>query len=342
MHYTSATFRPRPWLANRHVQTILPSTGLLSVPQVDYQREALDLPDGDFVDIDWAGRRADAAQTQLIVLHGLEGSSDSNYARTMAATAVAAGWAVAVLHFRGCSGRPNRLPRRYHAGDTGDIAFLASQIRARHPAATLLATGYSLGGNVLLKYLAENGNEAAIDAGVAVCVPYDLHDSARALSSGAARFYQRFLLRRMRQSMQAKYRPELAPFDWARAMAATTFFEFDDLVTAPLHGFRGVDDYYNHSSCGQYLPAIVKPTLLISALDDPFMTPAAFPEPGRLPKAISHEFTAHGGHVGFVSGASIREPEYWLHARTMGYFAGELGIETTAEVSSDELTVAIR
>ncbi|MEO0578532.1 MAG: hydrolase [Pseudomonadota bacterium] len=330
MRYTTEPFRPEAWVANRHLQTVFPSTGLNRVPQIAYEREALELPDGDFIDIDWVGRTGDPRQTQLIVLPGLEGNSDSAYSKTIAAGASTAGWAVAVMHYRGCSGRPNRLPRRYHAGDTEDVAFLAARLREEQPEATILAVGYSLGGNVLLKYLGERGDDAVIDAAVAVCVPFDLHDSAIALSSGPAQFYQNWLIRRMRRSLHTKYRPDFAPFDWERAMAATTFYEFDDMVTAPLHGFRGVDDYYKQSSCGQYLGGIRHQTLLISALDDPFMTGAAFPEVSTLPPNVRAAFSEHGGHVGFVTGRGWRQPDYWLHARTMGYFVQELGVESNS------------
>ena len=293
------------------------------------------------------GAGSDPATTTLIVLPGLEGNSDSTYSRTIAHAATAAGWSAAVMHYRGCSGRPNRLPRRYHAGDTEDLAFFARRIRSERPDATILAVGYSLGGNVLLKYLGERGDAAVIDAAVAVCVPFDLHDSAQALSSGFAQVYQRWLIRRMRRSLHVKYRPDFAPFDWALAMQANTFYEFDDMVTAPLHGFKGVDDYYNRSSCGQYLKAITKPALLISALDDPFMTGRAFPRPERLPANLRTEFTERGGHVGFVSRLSSAAPEYWLHERTMGYFVTELGVpanrdENVEAVAERKLTTAPR
>ncbi|MEM8982818.1 MAG: hydrolase [Pseudomonadota bacterium] len=339
MNYTTQAFDPAPWCTNRHWQTVYPSTPLYRSPTVAYEREALELPDGDFVDIDWAGRTGRPDQTTLIVLPGLEGNSSSSYALTIGAAAVDAGWALGVMHYRGCSGRPNRLPRRYHAGDTGDIDFLAQQLHERQPDATLLAVGYSLGGNVLLKYLGEQGNAAVFDGAVAVCVPFDLSDSAQALSSGPSRFYQNFLMRRMRASLHEKYRPEFAPFDWDRAMRAKTFYEFDDQVTAPLHGFRGVDDYYARSSCGQFIGGIRKPTLLISALDDPFMTGAAFPSADTLPVDVRAAFSAHGGHVGFVSGRPWQPPKYWLHARTMGFYVLELGVESIC--SADPTAMAM-
>ena len=338
MQYTTDTFRPARWCANRHMQTVIPSLPFYRAPVVRYVREAVDLPDGDFVDIDWCGRNANSHTPVLIVLPGLEGSSDSAYSRTIAHAASEAGWSVAVMHYRGCSGRPNRLPRRYHAGDTDDLAFLAERLRDEYPDRTLLAVGYSLGGNVLLKYLGERAESSVIDAAVAVCVPFDLHDSAEALSQGPAQFYQHWLIRRMRRNLRDKYRPDFAPFDWENAMRARTFYEFDDQVTAPLHGFRGVDDYYSRSSSGQFLPAIRRPALLISALDDPFMTGKAFPDPARLPDTVRTEFTERGGHVGFVSGHPASATEYWLHARTMGYFVDELGIAAPASQPADPVS----
>ncbi|MEM1262688.1 MAG: alpha/beta fold hydrolase [Pseudomonadota bacterium] len=340
MNYTTQAFDPAPWCTNRHWQTVFPSTPLYRSPDVAYEREALELPDGDFVDIDWAGRTGRPDQTLLIVLPGLEGNSEASYALTIGAAAVGAGWALGVMHYRGCSGRPNRLPRRYHAGDTGDIDFLAGLLREQHPNATLLGVGYSLGGNVLLKYLGERGDSAVFDGSVAVCVPFDLADSALALSSGPSRFYQSFLMRRMRASLRVKYRPEYAPFDWDRAMQAKTFYEFDDQVTAPLHGFRGVDDYYSRSSCGQFIGSIRKPTLLISALDDPFMTGAAFPATADLPADVRAEFSRYGGHVGFVNGRPWLRPEYWLHARTMGFYVHELGVAANSDTQTSAKAIA--
>ncbi len=305
---------------------MFPSTRLCRAPDPPFDRQRIELPDGDFVEADWVGPTGDADAPLLVLLHGLEGSSESSYARMMMQFALDAGWAGVVLHFRGCGGSSNRLPRRYHAGDTGDVRVFLTRLRERFPQRTLLAVGYSLGGNVLLKLLGERREADLLDAAVGVSVPYDLNDSARALSLGASRFYQRFLLGNMRRAMTAKYRPEFAPFDWHGAMAAVTFREFDDLVTAPLHGFRDVDDYYGKSSCKQYLPGIRIPTLLLGAIDDPFLLPESYPAAGEVAASVKRQFTPHGGHVGFVYGTHPLRPRYWLPERIMGFFVDELGI----------------
>lgn len=324
--YTQSDFEAPWWLGNRHAQTVFPSTRLCKVQSPIYRRERIELPDGDFVEADWVGDYKDMGRPILVLLHGLEGSSESSYARMMMNAALEAGWAGIVLHFRGCGGSSNRLPRRYHAGDTGDVDFFVRRLRERFPGRTILGIGYSLGGNVLMKYLGETGPTEMFDAAIAVSVPYDLHNSAEALALNGSRIYQRFLLGNMRRSMAAKYTPELSPFNWQRAMKAQTFYEFDGIVTAPLHGFRDADDYYNHSSSGQYLRGIQIPTLLLGAYDDPFMTRAAYPTTDVLPKNVQNHFSENGGHVGFIYGRHPWQPRYWLPQRAMGYFVDELGI----------------
>ncbi len=324
--YTQSDFEAPRWARNRHTQTIFPSTRLCKAPHPEFRRERIELPDGDFVEADWLGDDKDAKRPLLVLLHGLEGSSESSYARMMMSAAVEAGWAGCVLHFRGCGGSSNRLPRRYHAGDTADVEFFVTRLRNDYPYRTILGIGYSLGGNVLLKYLGEKPRDNRFDAAIAVSVPYDLHNSAIALAQGASRIYQRFLLGNMRRSMATKFTPELAPFDWARAMKAENFYEFDDIVTAPMHGFKDADDYYLQSSCGQYLNGINTPTLLLGAYDDPFMTPPVYPKPESLPEPVKAHFSANGGHVGFVYGKSPWQARYWLPQRAMGYFVGQLGI----------------
>lgn len=325
---TESDFAAPLWLRNRHAQTIFPSTPLCRAPDLQFRRERIELPDGDFVEADWLGDVTDPARPLVTVLHGLEGSSDSTYARLLLQAVVDAGWAGVVLHFRGCGGSSNRLPRRYHAGDTGDVAHFQRDLRRQYPNRVLLSVGYSLGGNVLMKLLGESGSGEYVDAAVGVSVPYDLHDSARALAKGGSRLYQRVLLRNMRRAMTQKYAPALAPFDWQAAMQAATFYDFDDIVTAPLHGFRNADEYYTRSSCKQYLANITVPTLLLGALDDPFMTPSAYPVAAELSPTTLANFSETGGHVGFVYGrGGPWNPRYWLPQRIMLFFANELGIE---------------
>jgi predicted alpha/beta-fold hydrolase len=328
-------FAPPAWLRNRHVQTLFTSSPLCRLPAPAWRREIVELPDGDFVEAAWLDEtppRGDDAVT-LVLLHGLEGSSDATYARMMAIVAAERGWRLVVLHFRDCGEYPNRLPRRYHAGETGDVRFFLARLSERYPDSPLVAAGYSLGGNILLKYLGEEGESSAFRAAAAVSVPFDLQDSADALNAGVARFYRWYLLRKMKAAMKRKFTPENAPFDWPPAMAAGDFATFDDLVTAPLHGFSGKDHYYTACSCGRYLHGIRTPTLILNARDDPFMTPAAIPPKTALPDCVRLEITERGGHIGFVGGRSPWRPDYWMPGRLFGFFDRVLG--ETADRSAD-------
>jgi len=283
-------------------------------PRVALRRERLELPDGDFLDLDWT---ANDDGPVVLVLHGLEGSSDSKYARGLLKAVHERGWRGAVMHFRGCSGAPNRLLRSYHSGETGDLAYVVDLLRRREPETPLHVVGYSLGGNVLLKWLGEAGKRAPIDSAVAVSVPFVLAESARRLARGFSRVYQWVLLRQLRASVMAKlvYRP--LPFDGRMLAGLRSFREFDEHVTAPLHGFAGADDYYERSSSRQYLKGIEIPTLVIHARDDPFMTETAIPQDGELSPAIELELCANGGHVGFVGGEWPWVPAYWLEGRIL-------------------------
>ncbi len=319
-------FDPPPWLRNRHVQTLFTSSPLCRIPAPSWRREIAELPDGDFVEVAWLDETSSAPDdaVTLILLHGLEGSSDATYARMMASEAALRGWRMAVLHFRDCGQQPNRLRRRYHAGETDDVRIFVSAVTERYPHAPLVASGYSLGGNVLLKYLGEEGMNSPFRAATAVSVPFDLQDSADALNQGAARFYRWYLLRKMKAAMTRKFSADNAPFDWQAAMTARDFATFDDLVTAPLHGFSGKDHYYTECSCGRYLDRIRTPALLLNARDDPFMTPAALPRAATLPACIELDITERGGHIGFVDGTPWR-PRYWMPGRLFTFFERVLG-----------------
>ena len=306
----SSDFRAPWWLRSAHLQTSF-ATLFRRGPRVSLERERIELEDGDFVDLDWTrGGRAPV----VLILHGLEGSSASPYARGMLAAAEARGWRAAVMHFRGCSGEPNRLPRTYHSGETGDLQAVVDALRARGqlPAAII---GYSLGGNVLLKWLGEIGADSPLAAAATVSVPYTLASAAERLACGLSRIYQRRLIRELRAKVERKFAGGTCPVDLGAARASRTFFEFDDCVTAPLHGFDGVDDYYTRSSSRQYLHRIRTPTLMIHAEDDPFMTPRALPAPEELSPSVRFEVSARGGHVGFVYGALPWRPRYWLEER---------------------------
>ena len=306
-------YRAPRWLPNRHAQTLWPLAAKTPLPP--YRRERWVTPDGDFIDLDWLPDRADAPL--LVLFHGLEGSSRSHYARSIMGATLAQGWNGVVPHFRGCSGEPNRYARAYHSGDSAEIDWILARLAARHPA-PVVAAGISLGGNALLKYLGERGTDTPLTTAVAVSVPFRLDRAADRMERGISRLYQWHLLRHLRAHTRAKFRHMPSPIDLSRLDAMTTFRRFDDAVTARLHGFAGVDDYYTRSSSRQFLKAIRIPTLILHAEDDPFMTPDAIPAANELSPDVTLELSKHGGHVGFVGAGPNR---YWADARIAAHLA---------------------
>lgn len=314
-------FQPARWLRNRHAQTMFSSLPWAWRGRLGLRREELELPDGDLTAVDWVVPDAplrDGAPL-LVILHGLESSAESTYARMLMQAALERRWHCCVLHFRDCGDYRNRLPRRYHAGETNDLRFFVDRLERGGDYGAIIAAGYSLGGNVLLKYLGEAGSNSPLTAAVAVCVPLNLHECARALTQGFSKIYQRHLLKRMKKSVAGKFDRHTAAFDWERAMSARTFAEFDDAVTAPLHGFSGKDDYYDRCSSMHYLGDIETPTLIINALDDPFMTPGVIPHRDRLSTQVSLEISEAGGHVGFIEGGTPWRPRYYLPRRVVEF-----------------------
>ncbi len=310
-----STFRPPWWLRNPHLQTIVAST-LRPRPSVALRREQLALPDGEVLDLDWTA--APPRAPLVLVLHGLEGSSRSNYAAGILGALSRRGFNAVLMHFRGCGGTPTRLARRYHAGETGDMAFVVETLRGRHPGTPLGAVGYSLGGNALLKWLGETGCHNPLTAAAAVSVPFRLDDAARRIDRGASRIYQRYLLRKLMASLERQRGGNASD---GRPRPAS-LREFDDRYTAPLHGFAGVEDYYARSSSRPFLKSIEVPTLVLHALDDPFMFPATVPGEEELSPAVQLELSRHGGHVGFISADASRR--FWLEERLPTWFEARL------------------
>ena len=319
-------FRPARWLKHRHLQTIFPSLPWAWRKRTPLRREVLNLPDGDDTAVDWLQDTDQLPNSAplLVVLHGLEGSAESSYARMIKHAAYERGWRSCVLHSRDCGDYRNRLPRRYHAGETNDIRFFLERLRTEGHEGPIMAAGYSLGGNVLLKYLGENGVSTPLHAAAAVSVPLDLQISSNAITQGFSRIYQRHLLKRMKNAVRRKFDQYTAAFDWHRAMDAETFAEFDDAVTAPLHGFSGKDEYYDRCSSKSYLKQIQRPTLIINSLDDPFMTPEMIPDEEQLSDCVTLEVSEHGGHVGFISGGMPWRPEYYLPKRITDFLASHI------------------
>ncbi|WP_052383824.1 hydrolase [Litchfieldella xinjiangensis] len=298
----NADFRAPYVLGNRHVQTLLPR--LLPRPRLARDSEILELPDGDFVELAWARPAPLAADAPLFVLfHGLEGSFASPYARALLDMAAKRGWRAVLMHFRGCGQTPNRLPRAYHSGDTADAYWVIGQLAKRYPTAIKVAAGVSLGGNMLVKLIAEQGGDGLnLSGAIAISAPLDLAASAEALNHGFARVYQRHLLASLKRKVAAKMAKEALPIDLTHEQLRRldSLWAYDDAVTAPLHGFSSASDYYQRCSAGRLIGDIELPTLILHANDDPFMPSNLF---DRLPapaEAVRVEITPQGGHVGFI------------------------------------------
>jgi uncharacterized protein len=311
-------FVPPWWLGNAHLQTICGSL-FSGAPRVAFRRERWDTPDGDFVDVDFVDGPAGTPWIHLF--HGLEGSSDSPYARMLMAHVARRGWRGSVFHFRGCSGEPNRLARAYHSGDSAEIGWALERIRKMAGAAPLDAVGISLGGNAFAKWLGERGADALaiVDSAAIVSAPLDLMAAGAALGEGFSLVYAHHFLASLKRISLAKLArfPDL--YDAAAVRKARTLREFDNLVTAPVHGFRDTDDYWTRSSAKPLLREIRVPTLLVNARDDPFLPESALPTEREVSPAVRLEFPTHGGHVGFVSGPFPGNID-WLPRRILHFF----------------------
>ncbi len=301
-------YRAPWWLPGSHLQTLYAALG--PAPRVAWRRERWDTPDGDFIDLD----RAEGGDGPLLALfHGLEGGSSSHYARKIAAEAMARGWRCVVPHFRGCSGEPNRFARAYHSGDSGEIDWILRRLRPD------FAAGVSLGGNALLKWLGEQGAGAAqvVRRAVAVSAPIDLAASGHALDRALNRWlYAAHFLVTLKPKALGKIAQHRLSIDAARVARARTLHEFDDLVTAPLHGFRDADDYWARAASAPWLERIRVPTLVLNARNDPFLPQAALDAAARRASPdVVLEFPASGGHAGFPGRG------HWLAHRILEFCA---------------------
>ncbi len=323
---TSSSYRAPPWLPGGNLQTLYPAL-LAPRPAVRYHRQRWDTPDCDFIDLDWIQVRDQESgmegnrQPLLVLFHGLEGSSNSHYARALMHAACQRGWRGVVVHFRGCSGEINRLPRAYHSGDSTEIDWILCRLSRQH-AGPLYAVGVSLGGNALLKWLGEQRESAAgvVRRAAAVSAPVDLHAAADALESGFNMNYTRNFLATMKRKSLAKLQAHPGLFDPARLRMSRTLREFDDLVTAPLHGYRDVDDYYTRASSKPLLAQIAVPTLLLNARNDPFLPAAALPAQRELATTVNAVFPEEGGHVGFPDAGGTLT---WLPRCLLEFFTRE-------------------
>ncbi len=325
-------YRAPAWLPGGQLQTLWPVLRARRVagPRIVYRRERWDTPDGDFVDVDWLLPARAPRAPLLVLFHGLEGNSRSHYAEAFAGWARERGLGFAVPHFRGCSGELNRAPRAYHSGDFTEIDWLLERFRAMQDACgggPLLAVGVSLGGNALLRWAGEAGASAAalVQGVAAVCSPLDLAAGAQAIGRGFNRqVYTRMFLR----TMKAKARTQLARhpglFDAARLRQARDLIAFDDLFTAPLHGFAGADDYYRRASAKPVLADIRVPALALNARNDPFVPAASLPRAGEVGSHVVLWQPEQGGHVGFCQGRAPGQL-FWLPRAVGGWLLSAAG-----------------
>ena len=317
----SLAYRAPRWLAGGHAQTIWPYR--LPRTKVPLSRERVETPDGDFWDFDWLDSDAESGAPLVVVFHGLEGGSTSHYARALLTHLHARRYRGVVPHFRGCGGAPNRLPRAYHSGDYEEVGAMLAHIRASvDPASRIFAVGVSLGGSALLNWLGREEANASryLSAAAAVSAPLDLMAAGFAIDRGVNRIYAKHFLSTLKpKSLRIAARfPGL--LDATRIRRARTLYEFDDAVTAPLHGFAGTRDYWTRASSKPWLATIRVPTLVINARNDPFIPASSLPTPAEVSSAVTLEQPRGGGHAGFARGpfpGNVR----WLPERLLNYFA---------------------
>ncbi len=321
-------FSPHPLIRSPHLQTLWGPLMRRHAP-LARREERVTLRDGDHLWLVWAGPAPAPGQTRVLILHGLSGSADSHYARGLQAHLATLGLPSVVMNARGTGTRPNNLARGYHAGETDDVADVLAHLHQADPEASIPMVGYSVGGSRLLNYLADE-TPAYVPAAVAVSVPLLLGPCSERLEQGFSKVYRRKLIDELMTQLRLKqaYLHQLAPEEAERLRAlgplegVGSFRDFDNRFVAPLHGFADADDYYQRASAGPKLARVRTPTLVIHALDDPFMVPEVLPSPDQIGEAVTLDVQPHGGHVGFVGG-SARQPEYWLERRIPAFFADQ-------------------
>lgn len=313
----TSTFTPSLGLSNAHLQTILPKYFLPS-PSFEYVNERVVTPDKDFIDLAWAMPvNKQEIRAVAVLFHGLEGSSESHYIKHLVESLLYANIGSVVMHFRGCSTEPNLTPKAYHSGATYDPEFIVPLVKNRYPHLPLFGVGFSLGGNMLMKLMA-NCHDLPIEASVCISAPLNLAASSASINHGFSNVYQRHLMKSMKRNLLAKMKvvdmSKSLKVSVAQISKMQTFLEFDDHITAVLHGFKDAQDYYQKCSALPDLPSIQKPTLIIHAQDDPFMDKRVIPTPSLINKNVAYELSLHGGHVGFLH-ALYGNQQLWLPSR---------------------------
>lgn len=307
-------------MRNRHAQTILPRF-FRPLQKVPVKFEELTTPDGDFLELAWAHEKRPNAPL-AIVLHGLEGNINSFYAKGMLKALTHKGFDAVLMHFRNCSRHANRLPRAYHSGETSDLGFLIKTLKQRFVDRPLYAVGFSLGGNVLAKYLGEQQALSGLQGAAVISAPHHLSSSCQVIRKSCFGLYQKYLLDRMKRSFSRKLDTitDVLPVDEQKLRAIDDLWQFDNLITAPLHGFDDAEDYYAKASAQNYLKDITTPTLLIHAKDDPMLSSQAVPKAEQVSAQVTLAVSETGGHVGFISGANPFKPQFWLEKVVPNYF----------------------
>jgi hypothetical protein len=325
------TYTPAWWVPGAHLRTLWGKL-VRRPPAIETRIERWATADGDEIELRRVAPPADAGPDtpRLLVLHGLEGTIRSHYLRGTLAHAARSGWAADALIFRSCNGEITRARRLYHSGETTDLDFVVRRLVREHPGQPLGLAGFSLGGNVLLKWLGERGTDLPreIRGAVAVSVPFDLERGSRFIERGFGRVYTKHFLRTLRAKANAKLDRDPGLFDADALARARTLYDFDDAVTAPVHGFVSAHDYYRRSSSLSFLSAIRVPTLLLSAFDDPFLPPEVLSEVALIAAdnpVVETEFHEQGGHVGFVSGRSPLSPRYYAEERVLEFLFTHMG-----------------
>lgn len=298
-------FRAPWWQPGGHIQTIWAALYAREAQTPAWRRERWDTPDGDFIDIDFSSHPADASAPTLVLFHGLEGSSSSHYAKALAQVCAQRGWHLAVPHFRGCSGEPNRLLRAYHSGDSDEVDWILRRLR-QGANGELLAMGVSLGGNALARWAGVQRQAAAelVKGAAVICAPLDLVAGGVNLGRGLNRWiYTPMFMRSLVPKALAKWQQSPGVFDRLRLQRARTLHDFDDVFTGPVHGFRNADDYWVRASAKPLLKQVAVPLLLLNARNDPFVPAHSLPTPDEVSASVQLWQPPHGGHVGFASGA---------------------------------------
>ncbi|WP_286264543.1 hydrolase [Thalassotalea atypica] len=320
----NSDFKPAWWLSNPHVQTIA-AKWLRRKLVFNGHVETLETPDNDFIDLVWT-QIPDKSTTKpiVVVLHGLAGSVDSHYAKGLLTAITAKGWIGVLMHFRGCSGRPNRQGPSYHSGDTRDINYLTQWLEQHYPNAPLSVVGFSLGGNVLTRYLAQvPGNP--YKAACIICAPLDLSSCSKKIGRGFSKIYQKYLVDMLKTATREKMEMNLLPQVCSIHLSSITkMWDFDQHVTAPINGFEGAEHYYRQASGKFVIGDIKNNSLFIHAADDPFLDHETIVPHQPLPEHLTFEVCRKGGHVGFISGRNPMKPLYWLDKRIPDYLEQHL------------------